>query len=199
MTTMDLTLPVLMRLVRDTLRDPRGTARGLLAMGLPVPARWIALALIAAISAILAHLAFALSAARAPVESPPLPSPLMTAALQYAVLVGTAVAVHLIGRRFGGRGTLPDSVLVVVWLQFILVVVQVAQLVALVVLPPLADVFSVAGLVLFLWLLTAFVAELHGFDSLGRVFGGILISLFALAFALALVVTLLFGVAPAAR
>jgi hypothetical protein len=199
MTTMDLSLPALLALVRETLRDPRGTARRLIAMDLPMSARWIALALIAAISAILAHLAFALAAARAAGAAPPLPSPIVTAGFQYAILIISVFAVYQIGRRFGGRGTLGDAVLLVVWLQFILVVVQMAQLAALLLVPPLADLFSLAGLVLFLWLLTAFVAELHGFSSMGRVFAGILISLFALAFGLAVVLALLFGAAPVAR
>jgi hypothetical protein len=78
-------------------------------------------------------------------------------------------------------------------LQFILLCVQGAQLVALLVVPPLADLLSVAGLVVFLWLLTAFVAELHGFASMGRVLAGIIGSLFAAAFVLAILVQILIG------
>ena len=189
---MDLTLPALASMVRDTLRDPRGMARALMAKGLPPQAAWLGAAVIAALSAILAHLTFGVVAARQG-QTAPLPAPVMTAAFQYVVLVATVIGVHQIGRRFGGRGGFGDALLLIVWLQFILVCVQAAQLVALLVVPPLADILSMAGLVVFLWLLTAFVAELHGFSSMGRVFAGIIGSLFAAAFVLAILIQILFG------
>jgi hypothetical protein len=189
---MDLTLPALAQMVRDTLRDPRAMARALMAQRLPPQAAWLGAAVIAALSAILAHLTFGILAARQG-QPAPLPAPVMTAAFQYAVLVATVVGVHQIGRRFGGRGEFGDALLLIVWLQFILVCVQGAQLVALIIVPPLADILSIAGLVVFLWLLTAFVAELHGFASMGRVFAGIIGSLFGAAFVLAILVQILFG------
>lgn len=189
---MDLTLPFLAGLVKDTLRDARGTAQRLMRAGVPAQAGWIGAAVIAVVSAILAHVTFGLMAARQG-GGAALPSPLMTAAFQYVVLVVTVLGVHHIGRRFGGRGSFGNALLLVVWLQFVLVVVQGLQLVALLVLPPVADLLSVAGLVLFLWLLTAFVTELHGFQSLGRVLVGIILSIFGAAMAVAIVLTLLFG------
>ncbi|MFN3641878.1 MAG: YIP1 family protein [Gemmobacter sp.] len=195
---MDLTLPTLAALVRETLRDPRGTARRLMALDLPPQASWLGAAVIAALSAILAHLTFGVMAAR---QGGPanLPAPVMTAAFQYAVMVMTVLGVHHIGRRFGGRGGFADALLLVVWLQFILVCVQGAQLVALLVLPPVADILSVAGLVLFLWLLTAFVAELHGFASMGRVLGGVIASLFGLALVMAIFLSVILGGPPGGR
>lgn len=195
---MDLTLPFIAGLVQDTLRDPRATARRLIGFGLPAQAAWLGAGLIAALSAILAHLTFGAMAAREGSDAA-LPSPVMTAAFQYAVLVVTVLGVHHIGRRLGGRGDFGDALLLVVWLQFILVCVQALQLLALLVLPPVADLLSIAGLVLFLWLLTAFVAELHGFASMGRVLVGVVLSLFGVAMALAVVLTLLFGGVPVGR
>jgi hypothetical protein len=189
---MDLTLPTLAALVRETLRDPRRTARRLMALNLPPQAAWLGAAVIAALSAILTHLTFGVLAARQG-QTAPLPAPLMTAAFQYAVLVATVLGVHQIGRRFGGQGRFEDALLLIVWLQFILVCVQAAQLLALVVVPPLADLLSLGGLVLFLWLLTAFVAEVHSFASMGRVFAGIIGSLILLAMGLAILVNILFG------
>jgi len=65
--------------------------------------------------------------------------------------------------------------LLVSWLQFVLICLQVVQIVAMVLLPPLAFLIGVAGIILFFWLLTAFVAELHGFSSTIGVFVSILI------------------------
>ncbi len=195
---MDLTLPFLAGLVKDTLRDARGTAQRLMRANIPAQAAWIGAAVIAVISAILAHLTFSLMAARQG-GGTALPSPLMTAAFQYLVLVVTVLGVHHIGRRMGGRGRFGDALLLVVWLQFVLVVVQALQLVALLILPPVADLLSIAGLVLFLWLMTAFVAELHGFRSMRRVLVGIIASILGAAMVLAILLSMLFGGPGGAR
>ena len=67
-----------------------------------------------------------------------------------------------------------------------------------VLLPPFAPAAYLAGLALFFWLLTNFVAELHGFDSLSKTFFGILVVLavpiLLLGFGLALVIAVTVGV-----
>ncbi len=190
---MDLTPAFLADLVRATLRSPRTVARRMMAFDVPMPGRWAALALSAVLSAILAHLTFSMMAVTAGPQAGAIPSPITTALMQAVVLVLTVVGVQLIGRRFGGKGQLADAVLLIAWLQFILICVQVLQLAAILILPPLASLLSVVGLGLFLWLLASFVAELHGFTSTGRTLVGILVSLFGIAFVLATVVSVIFG------
>ncbi len=190
---MDLTPAFLADLVRATLRSPRTVARRMMAFDVPMHGRWAALALSAVLSAILAHLTFSMMAVTAGPQAGAIPSPITTALMQAVVLVLTVVGVQLIGRRFGGKGQLADAVLLIAWLQFILICVQVLQLAAILILPPLASLLSVVGLGLFLWLLASFVAELHGFTSTGRTLVGILVSLFGIAFVLATVVSVIFG------
>jgi Na+/H+-dicarboxylate symporter len=67
----------------------------------------------------------------------------------------------------------------------------------MVVLPPVGAIVNLAGFVIFLWLLTNFIAELHGFRSLLAVFGGIIFGMVLLAFGLAVVLLLLTGGAVA--
>ena len=57
---MDLSLSTLLSLARFTVQNPREGARMVMRANLPMTARWVALALMAVASAILAHLAFAL-------------------------------------------------------------------------------------------------------------------------------------------
>lgn len=190
---MDLTSALLLGLLRESLRTPRAVARQLMALGLPAPARWTALALTAVLSAILAHMTFSLLAITAGPDAAAIPAPLTTAAMQGVVLVLTVIGVQLIGRKLGGTGDLLDAVLLIAWLQFILICVQAVQLVAILIVPPLSGMLSVVGLGLFLWLLASFVAEMHGFRSTGRTLVGILMSLFVVAFVLATVITVLFG------
>ncbi|NCM97616.1 MAG: YIP1 family protein, partial [Rhodobacterales bacterium] len=90
------------------------------------------------------------------------------------------------------HGRFDEALILVVWLQFVLLGLQAVQLVAYAVAPLLADLIGLATVALFFWLLTNFVAELHGFKSLGLVFVGVLATLvvmvLGLAFGLALFV-----------
>jgi hypothetical protein len=103
-------------------------------------------------------------------------------------------AIHWIGSSFGGIGRLEDSVAAVAWLQFLLVCLQVVQLVVGFVSPALSGLVGLAGIVFFFWLLTQFVMAVHAFESAAMVFVMIVVSLLGITFGLSLVLTLL-GVA----
>lgn len=191
---MDVTFKGLVRLARDTVASPRDGARAIMAINAPVEARWAALALMAVGSAILTHLSFALMPPSAQeMMGGAMSSPFRTVLLQGGVLFAGVLMIHRVGRARGGRGSLPDAVSLVAWLQFVLLCLQGVQLVAQVILPPLADLIGLVGLFLFFWLLTHFVAELHGFQSMGATLAGILVTLFAMAFVLALLLGVFLG------
>lgn len=181
-------------LARLSLEDPRAGIRQLLALGIPLPARTVGLLLMAVASALLMHLGFIIF----PVTDDPLAaylmqSPLRTAVMQWVVLSVSVILIFRIGRAAGGRGNLPDTLLTMVWLQVIMLGVQVLQLLLLILLPPLAGILSLAGIVLFLWLMTNFIAELHGFASRLAVLAGILVTSFAVAMVLVFLLLMIFG------
>ncbi|AXQ94233.1 YIP1 family protein [Cereibacter azotoformans] len=183
---MSLSLGDLLRLARFTVTSPREGARALMAMGLPMEARWIALVLTAVGAALVTFIGLTLLPQDVRnLIGDDLPSPLFSAGLQVGLLAVSAGLIYRIGVWRGGRGSFPDAVLLVAWLQFILLCLEVIQLVAQLILPPFADLLGVVGIVLFFWLLTHFVAELHGFTSTVAVLGGILLTLFGMAFVLA--------------
>lgn len=186
---MDLNLPSLLSAARDTVADPRAAARRVIALDLPLQAALTALVLVAVMSTLLAHLSFALMPAemRAGFEGL-MANPVGTAMVQVLAAVVGAMALHRIGRWRGGRGTLPQSAALLAWLQFVMLVVQVAQILAELLLPPLALVLGYAGVAVFFWLLTHFVMELHGFRSAAATFFGILGTMVVLGFALALLI-----------
>jgi hypothetical protein len=103
------------------------------------------------------------------------------------------VLIHRVGRAFGGTGSFPDALLIVVWLQCLTLVLQVVQLVVNLISPALAGIIGLGGFVLFLWLMTSFIAELHGFRSRGLVFVGMVVSAFAAGLLIGVVVILLIG------
>jgi hypothetical protein len=181
-------------LAQLTLQDPRAATRALLAEGIPLPARSGGLLLVAVLSALLASLQLRLGAQDVdPMTAMMLGSPFRAAVVQWAFLALSVVMIHRVGRAFGGTGSFPDALLIVVWLQCLTLVLQVVQLVVNLISPALAGIIGLGGFVLFLWLMTSFIAELHGFRSRGLVFVGMVVSAFAAGLLIGVVVILLIG------
>lgn len=118
-------------------------------------------------------------------------SPLTAAFVQFGLLVMLVISIHSIGRAFGGTGSFEETLLLVTWLQFVLLCLQLVQLLALILMPPLGGLIGLISIGIFLWLLVNFVAVIHNFRSLGLVFAGVLISAFAIVFALSLILSML--------
>lgn len=181
-------------LAQLTLRNPRQAARVLLASDVPLPARTMGLLLVAVVSAILASLQTGMQAEPVdPLIQEMTASPVRAAVLQWVILVLSVGVIHAMGRSFGGTGTLADALLVTVWLQVVMMGFQALQLVAEFLSPALAALVGLTSLAVFLWLITSFVAELHGFRSLGLVFMGVLGAALGLGFVMAFLLILVLG------
>ena len=187
--------PLIPGLVRQSLREPRAAARAVIGSGVPAPILWEALALVVVLSTILAQVTTMLTPSEDALAGDPmmplvLYSPMLLGVIQGCLLVMMVFAVHWVGRTFGGRGAFEGALAVVVWLQFLLVCLQVVQTLAMVILPGLGGLIAIVGVVLFFWLLTQFVCVLHGFESAGMVFVMILVSMLALTFALSILLSI---------
>lgn len=194
-----LTLGNLLRLARDTVSNPQEGAATVLSIAPARQALWMMFALVVVLSLLLREAVFLLTdlPAGGPIMGPMQSSSLMLGLVMAGFLFLTIHAVHRIGRFFGGSGSFEEAALLVIWLQFILICVQVIQIATLFILPPLAGLVTIAAIGLYVWLLVNFIAVLHGFTSLGLVFVATLLSAFALLFVFSLVLTLLgLGVAP---
>lgn len=184
----------LQSLAQLTLRDPRQAARVLLAEEVPLRARTAGLILVAVVAAVLVSLQVAANPQPLdPISALMLASPFRAAAMQWLFLALSVVLIDRVGRAFGGQGSFADALLIVVWLQLLTLVLQVLQLVATFVAPPLAGVIGLGGLVLFLWLMTSFIAELHGFRSRGLVFLGMVLTAVATGMVLGIAMILILG------
>ena len=159
-----------------------------MAINPPMEARWLGLAVVVVLSVLLGQTGVMLATRG---EAPIVMGVGASAIVQGGVLLLMVYAAHVVGRLFGGGGTFPDAVLLVSWLQFLMVALQLVQVVALLLIPPLSGMIGIIAIVLFLWVLTNFVAVLHGFTSLGKVFGMILVTFMAVAFAVAFLLALL--------
>jgi hypothetical protein len=181
-------------LAQLTLQNPRQATRVLLAEGVPMRARTAGLLLVAVVSALLASIQVGTTPqAMDPLSAFMLASPFRAAVMQWLFLALSVVLVHRVGRAFGGVGSFPDALLIVVWLQLLMLALQVLQLVVGFIAPPLAGVIGLAGFGVFLWLMTTFIAELHGFTSRWLVFLGMVLSCIAAGFLLGIVLILILG------
>lgn len=175
----------LLRLARDSISDPRAGARIIMGFNLPLPVVLQFYMLILVLSAMLKVIYFAVAPLPDGIEIPP------GAAVTYTMFEGIlgfgfALAIDRIGRAFGGRGSFVQALTLVTWTQFILLLISALQIVLAFLLPPLVDVTSLVAIALFFWLMTHFIAEMHGFPSPGLVLVGMLVTLFALAILLSI-------------
>ena len=176
-------LQILIGLMRSTLLEPRGAARYLLKIR-PEMAVTTEVAVLVVVSGTI------LSVVVAPLYGDPgislvaalMRNPLLFAVVDMMALMISVIAVHVAGRMFGGTGTFDQAFLLVVWLQALMLVFQVVLLPVLLVSPPLAVTLTVAANLYLIWLFVNFVAILHGFRSLLRVFAGFIATSIALSF-----------------
>ena len=161
--------------VVETIRNPRNGAKMVMAQSMNRRERWEILLLIAVLSGGLAYTSIMIGGLVGDNIDPYIGAgPFVLAITQAFVLLGMVFLIHVVGTRVGGQGSLDDSILLVAWMQFILVCLQIVQILAVVVLPLLAVLMGLAGFVLIFVLLTVFISELHGIRSLPRVFFSVL-------------------------
>ena len=174
-------------LVIVSLRTPHEGAKAVLAVRLPVWALWETLVLLAIVSTVLTSVASAAIGVPGVIGAWLTHQPIPGSIIQAGLTALTAQAFYGIGRLFGGVSSFETSLRLVVWLQTILVGLQVIQIGFLLIFPPLAIVTGWVGMVLFFYLLTSFVQVAHGFSSGLVVFSMIVLSLFVVAMILGIV------------
>ena len=178
-----------------TFRDPRAAARRLIGLQLDSGMLWQAFLLVAVLS-VMTNLVFQMLLGT--VDAPPDPrlpallqDPILLGYIQACLLVLAIFAVHWVGRLCGGTGPFEGAIIIVTWLQFVLLVLSFAQVIAAFALPPLVEIIALVGPILGFWLLSQFVCALHGFESGWTVFVGTIVAMFGLVFALAIGLTLI--------
>ncbi|MFV0385934.1 Yip1 family protein [Paracoccus sp. (in: a-proteobacteria)] len=181
-----------------TLRDPQMAARVVIAADWPVPARWMAALIVAVASAGVAWVATLIF----PLPDEALPPIFRLPSIPFAMAGTQILSVALVaglmagvGRMFGGKGRFEDALLLVVWIQVVLELVQAVQIVLTLILPPAGSLMTILSLVLSIWLMVKFSMELHGFTSGAKVLLALIGTLFVTAFVLSFIAAA-FGLLP---
>lgn len=162
-----MTLKDLAALAMDTLRDPRGTGERLIALNLGLPVLWTALALASVLSALLFSINMAIFPAAFPMPG------LFFNPILYAVVLagGMVISMHLLtwmGTMLGGRGSLAQVTVLLVWLQYLRLAAQVGLLALTMIMPPLGMMATIVVAFYSLWLLLNFLDVAHGFGSIAK-------------------------------
>lgn len=157
---------------RQSLTEPRPAAANIMALGLPIQAVWPAFFLVNILSVLVASV---LPGAEA--GAPPITAALFTTALS----LGSVVVVLKVGHALGGHGTFSDTLLLTTFLSALVLAGQCVQIILAFVFPPMAVVFGIALILFAVWLNINFIAAIHGFTSLMRAFGVLIIGSFVLA------------------
>ena len=178
----------LLTAMRQTLDDPRGVARWIIAQKFAPSVAAMALGLVSILTSILSAVVMLI----APDEMFNF-SPLQLALGQVGGLFVAAGLIVWIGQMFGGKGRFSDAVALVAWAEAIMFALQLMQFIALFVLPAATVVLALVGLALLIWLMVQFIAELHGFANLWAVFFGMIGTLLAVSFILAAVMAAVLG------
>ena len=176
-------------IAKQALTDPREAATTLMSMGVPREALWPAFGLFVVLSALLGASSEML---RPPVQGIAL-APLPFAGVSAIAGAASVFAIWKVGEAMEGTGSFQETLLLMVFLQGILFIGQIIEFVVWIIAPPIASLMSVALLVLAFWLNLNFIAALHGFPSLLRAFGCLLLASAGVALVLIVALTV-FGI-----
>jgi hypothetical protein len=108
--------------------------------------------------------------------------PFILALSQFGLMILGATLMWRVGQMFGGKGNFAQSLSLVAWLEVVLILLQLAQVVVLLALPVLSLPIGLVSVFAFFYLLTHFTAALNGFTSLIKTFFAILGTALAVLF-----------------
>ena len=178
----------------ETLRAPRDSAERVLAFQIDRAYLWMAVGLVAVVSVLASRATLLFVPDELQGTGGPLPtSPFLLALVIWGLLTVSVFCTHYIGRAFDGKGDMEGALLTTVWLQIVLLVLQVVQIVLFLLSPIIALLFGYLGAMYVFYIFLNFVLVLHRFQSLGMVLAGTLVSMIGVLFGLSLLIGVIAG------
>jgi len=181
----------LLGMALQTIPEPRKVARDVLSLHFPRAILWQVFALFAVLATGLNVAAGMLFPTDPEMVGSLLADPIRMGLIQAASLVMTIFAIYWVGQAFGGHGTFPQAILTVLWMQYVAVLLQFAVLVLALFAPGMAVLLAVMSVGVSFWILSHFIAEMHGFRSAGLVFATIIVLIFAIGVLLGILFALI--------
>ncbi len=176
-------------IARQAINEPREAASSVLSMGVPREAIWPAFILFVVLSSILFGVLDVLGLSGDASALPPATGAAISAFTSLVLVFG----VWKIGQAMEGTGTFDETLLVFTFLQGIVLLANVIVFAAFIIATPIAWSLMVGVGFFAFWLSVNFVAALHGFASLWRGLGCLLMAYAGLAVIMYFVLAL-FGI-----
>lgn len=183
-----MTLQFLRAMVGLTFRNPGEAAHSIIALGLPRSVLWMGMALAVVLNTIIATL----SVLSIPPENLLL-SPGQHLGISGFFAVASMMAVHVIGRFFGGNGKFDAILAVFAWLQGVQVLLQAIVLVVVFFVPAVEGIAVMASVMIGLFLTVHFIKEAQELSSVLKAVGVLVVATFALAFVMSFLLALIWG------
>ena len=182
-------------LVWGALTQPGDSARMVMTVSAPRNAMWSVLVLISIATVFLRYGAAALGGI--PAEA----TTLGMAPMTFAVVVASwqvimVFALYFTCQALQGTGSFENTLKLMVWLQMVLLVVEVAQISLLLISPELGQFAAFVSLGLLLWCLVNFLNVLHGYESLGKSTFCLFVAVTGLIVGASLIITLIGAAVP---
>ncbi|MBT8460098.1 MAG: hypothetical protein KJN60_10545 [Boseongicola sp.] len=171
----------------QAIREPREAASTLMSMGIPSAALWPAFGALVCLSVILSFLSGGFEQVPDQVTLSPL-------VLAFSSAVAGAASVFLvwkIGSAMDGTGKFEEALLLTVFLQGLIFAGQIVEFLLFFFVPTLSGLFSIGVIILTFWINLNFIAALHGFASLWKSFGVLLLASLGVAMILIFLMSLL--------
>lgn len=121
--------------------------------------------------------------------------PISVFIIQLLVLGGSAFLITIIGRFFGGHGTFKECLTAMIWLQVVMILIQVVQFFIGFISSELSVLIFLISVGIMLYLIVHFISELHGFTRIMSVLFGVIASIFGLSFIVSILLAML-GITP---
>lgn len=160
----------------DTIYVPRVAAQRLLALGLSVSESWTFLALASVLNAIAFYATILMFPPLESATAYVIVSPLAMSAVLFGVMSLGATTLFWAGRTMGGAARFTDLLVLVTWLQFMRLAIQVAGFLLMPIVPGLANSAMFVASLYGLWILVNFINEAQGYDSIGKSTGNLFLS-----------------------
>ncbi|GHF56347.1 Yip1 family protein [Seohaeicola zhoushanensis] len=193
-----MTLDDARTLALQSVTDPAAAARAVLALKLPRAVLWQGLVLMAVLQAMI----YAVSDIAFPGPNTTrwiFGAPLQFFAIALLGMVLFVYALHFAGRMFDGHGSLEDVLAVMVWLNALRALVQVAMLVLSLTVPMLAIVLMLGATFVGLYITVHFIKQALRLNSLLNAFFVMLIASLVIGIALSILISVVGDPLPGAN
>lgn len=191
-----MNMDMLVPLVKTSLRAPRDAAEQLLGFSLSREVLWTALALVSVFNTFLMVALFNLSPP--PPETsgmPPVPdlfyNPLPLFIMQTGVLVVFVHALYWTGKSLGGTGELADMLTLTIWFSALSGLLRLVTLVLMLVVPVMAQLFSIIAFFWSLWILLTFIHTGMRLPNIGYAIATLVVGSLGMAFGLVILFVLI--------